>query len=189
MDEFTEHPQAIEQLDNEGKWVPMAIKGYNLRQPGGVSGQWWHCEDGAIERIPTLPANALPYKTFSTVYGDGHGFWILRGDATDPPEDETWHHLRFDWDEETLSSSLTNTGTEAVMRCHNPEKRWPGMLLPDIYHGPAYPYEGYGGLTGDLPIFLALIALSMNPNRLPIELPRMMQNGEWGTHGRSHGRT
>jgi hypothetical protein len=62
------------------------------------------------------------------------------------------------------------------------------MLLPDIYHGPAYPYQGYGGLTGDLPIFLSLIAFSMKPERLPQELPRMMHNGEWGTHTKSHGR-
>jgi hypothetical protein len=169
----------------------MEMKGYNIRKSGGISGQWWCCNNGTITIIPsqTPPAGTTPYKTFSTIYSDGHGFWVLRGDATDPPKDETWHHLRFDWNGENLSSSLSNTGAESVMRCHDPRKRWPGMLLPDIYHGPAYPYDGYGGLTGDLPIFLALVALSMDPARLPVELPQMMQAGEWGTHGRLHGRT
>jgi hypothetical protein len=109
-------------------------------------------------------------------------------DATDPPPEETWHHLRFDWNEVDFSSSLTNNGTEAVMRCHNPTKKWPAMLLPDIYHGPAYPNEGYGGLTGDLPIFLALIAFSMQPEELAAELPKMMHNGKWQTHSLPHGR-
>jgi hypothetical protein len=63
------------------------------------------------------------------------------------------------------------------------------MLLPDIYHGPAYSAPGYGGLTGDLPIFLALMAFSMKPDRLPTQLPKLMRNGDWVTHERSHGRT
>jgi hypothetical protein len=49
------------------------------------------------------------------------------------------------------------------------------MLLPDIYHGPPYSAPGYGGLTGDLPIFLGLLALSMKPDRLMTELPRLIQ--------------
>jgi hypothetical protein len=63
------------------------------------------------------------------------------------------------------------------------------MLLPDIYHGPPYSAPGYGGLTGDLPIFLGLLALSMKPDRLMTELPRLMQDGDWGEHQRHDKRT
>jgi hypothetical protein len=61
------------------------------------------------------------------------------------------------------------------------------MLLPDIYHVPPYRHEGFGGLTGDLPIFLALIAFSMSPRRLATEIPELMEDGEWKTHDRRHG--
>jgi hypothetical protein len=112
----------------------------------------------------------------------------MNGDATNPPQAETWHHLTFDWDPTNYSSALTNAGSERTLRIQNSNSHWPRMLLPDIYHGPHYISPGYGGLTGDLPIFLALIAFSMRPERLQSELPRMMQRGEWGTHSRSHGR-
>jgi hypothetical protein len=61
------------------------------------------------------------------------------------------------------------------------------MLLPEIYHGPEWANEGYGGLTGDLSIFLALVAFSMSPNRLATEIQNMVKDGEWTTHDRSHG--
>lgn len=62
------------------------------------------------------------------------------------------------------------------------------MLLPDIYHGAAYPHTGYGGLTGELPIFLALLAFSMAPGHLANDLPNMMSGGSWRAHRQSHGR-
>jgi hypothetical protein len=129
-----------------------------------------------------------PYKTFSTIYSDGHGFYVLRGDATNPPDSESWHDLWFDWDETTLSSALTNVGTRRALRVQDPKSRWPRMLLPDIYHGPHYSAAGYGGLTGDLPIFLSLLALSMKPSRLAEELPKLMKDGDWVEHQKSHGR-
>jgi hypothetical protein len=61
------------------------------------------------------------------------------------------------------------------------------MLFPDIYHGPEYPYAGYGGLTGELTLFLALVAFSMGPNRLAADLPNMVKDGEWMVHTNPHG--
>jgi hypothetical protein len=109
-------------------------------------------------------------------------------DATSPPESATWHHLWFDWDENNHSSALTYAGKHQTLRFQNTQLRWPSMLLPNIYHGPHYAASGYGGLTGDLAIFLALIAFSMKPEQLSAELPRMMHDGEWNDHSRSHGR-
>jgi hypothetical protein len=58
------------------------------------------------------------------------------------------------------------------------------MLLPDIYHAPARTQDqNYGGLTGELPILLALIALSMPPSYLPQILPNMFAGGAWQVHG------
>jgi hypothetical protein len=168
----------------------MAISGYNIRINGGVSGQWFHCNGERIRHLSDWkPAEGeAAYKIFSTIYSDGHGLHVLRGDATNPPQSETWHDLSFDWDETTLSSAVTNAGGSRSLRVHNPNSRWPPMLLPDIYHGPEYAGTHYGGLTGDLPIFLALVALSMRPERLSTQLPKMMVEGEWVEHNRSHGR-
>jgi hypothetical protein len=191
IDEFTEHPDAIQQFDKNGKWRPTSVAGYNMRRNGGVSGQWYYCNSYNVRALPGWkPAEGLsPYKVSSTIYGDGHGFYVLRGDATNPPGTESWHDLWFDWDETTLSSALTNVGTHRALRVQDPKSRWPRMLLPDIYHGPHYSATGYGGLTGDLPIFLSLLALSMKPGRLAEELPKLMKDGEWVEHQKSHGRT
>jgi hypothetical protein len=108
-------------------------------------------------------------------------------DATNPG-DEAWRFLWFDHDINDNSSSLTNAGTHRVLRCHDPIKRWPSMLLPDTYHGLAYDHLNYRGITGEIGIFLALLALSMQPERLSQELLNLVQNGEWKTHRRTHGR-
>lgn len=191
IDEFREHPDSMPQVDERGKWLPSSIQGYNLRVPGGVSGMWWFCNGSDIRSIsgwqPTTTQES-PYKVFSTIYGGGHGFYIMRGDATSPPTAEAWHDLWFDCDESTYTSHLTNAGSHRTLQVQNSEKGWPQMLLPDIYHGAHYPQDGYGGLGGDLAIFLALVAFSMKPERLLSELPKMMDEGTWQVHARSHGR-
>jgi hypothetical protein len=108
-------------------------------------------------------------------------------DATNPGSGEAWNRLLFDHHEDTYESHLSSKGAHPTLKIHHPESRWVPMLLPDIYHGPAYPHEGYDGLTGDLSIFLALIAFSMSPHRLATEVPNMVEDGEWTTHDRSHG--
>jgi hypothetical protein len=64
------------------------------------------------------------------------------------------------------------------------------MLLPDIYYhsAPTTPYQQYGGLKGELAIFLALVAFAMVPEKMPNVLPVMFQNGEWKTYSMPHGR-
>jgi hypothetical protein len=167
----------------------MTVAGYNVRIRGGVSGKWWFCNKTNIQEMSNwTPNGTSPYKTFSTFFGSGHGFWVLRGDATNPPNDECWHHLRFDHHPIDYSSSLSNAGQQAALRCQGSSAWWPHMLLPCIYHGPPYDYQGYGGLTGDLPIFLSLLALSMRPEMLAQGLPSLMQNGDWTTHQNAHGR-
>jgi hypothetical protein len=63
------------------------------------------------------------------------------------------------------------------------------MLLPDIYQVPPTPTpEGYGGLKGELPLLLALIAFSMSKKDLQKYLNRMYEGGRWQVHGLPHGR-
>ena len=162
---------------------------HHSRVGGGVSYTWWYCNGQTIQHWGnSTPPNASHYSVFSTYFHDGHGFWVLRGEATNPPTEEAWHQLQFLHDPTDHSSSLTNAGTHAALRCHKSNNLWHGMLLPDIYHGPVYDYAGYGGLTGDLPIFLSLLALSMDASRLQQMLPLLMNNGTWQVHGLPNGR-
>jgi hypothetical protein len=57
------------------------------------------------------------------------------------------------------------------------------MLLPDIYHTTVRTGDTrYGGIIGELPIFLALIAFSTSREYLPNVLPRVFNGGSWIVH-------
>jgi len=186
MEEIGEDPNTPPKYDKDGKWIPPQGV-HNQRLNGGVSYNLWYCDGRTIGlwRHP-LPPGASDYSVFSTYFKNGHGFWVLRGDATNPPAAESWHCLRFNHNPD-YSSSLTNAGTHSALQCHDSAHFWHRMLLPDIYHGPGY--VGYGGLTGDLPIFLSLLAFSMDASRLQHWLPNSMANGIWQAHHLPNGRT
>jgi hypothetical protein len=193
IDEITESSQALQHVSSHSNWVPTTLAEYYVRKTVGSSvgatGKWWYCDGQKVCPIDwTPPEGAFPYKTVSTIFDPGYGFRILNGDATNLPSSDNWHRLFFDWDENTFASYLTNAGTQTTMRVQDKDSEWPSMLLPRIYHGLHYAASGYGGLRGDLAIFLSLIAFSMKPERLQAELPRLMEAGRWRTHSRSHGR-
>jgi hypothetical protein len=116
-------------------------------------------------------------------YSGGHGLLILRGDATTGTETESWLPPRFDHDKKDYSSFLTNAGGQPQLLLQRHDQLWPTMLLPDIYHAPVRTMnERYGGLTGELGILLALIALSVPQEHLQTVLPAMYREGSWQVH-------
>lgn len=127
--------------------------------------------------------NLVHYNTFSVFFVAGRGFQVLRGDATLPTPEERWRCLRFQ--HKDGHSIVTNAGDQEAMRFHQEGAQWPAMLLPDIYHGRGTRSQSRGGLTGELPIFLALIALSMPASYLPAWLPDMFRTDTsgWRFHG------
>ena len=166
--------------------MPSTIPNANRRVSGGVSGKLWFCDTQQIYEVTnTISAQTTPYKQFSVFFGGGYGFWVLRGDATNPPDDEDWFPLRFDHSDQDFSSYLTNAGQNPTLCVQRHDQVWPKMLLPDIYHAQSPPIaqtSGYGGLTGELPIFLALLAISMPREYLPSVLPTLFTGGAWTTH-------
>lgn len=183
IDEIGEDPNAASHVDRMGNWIPCTDPGTNRRIAGGVSGRFWFCDTQRIYTVPHLPADATLYKRFSVYFGGGYGFWVLRGDATSPPEGENWHPLRFEHSDQDYSSFLTNAGDQPILRVQRSDQQWPRMLLPDIYHTPVRTVsQQYGGLTGELPIFLALIAFSTSREWLPNVLPTVFTGGAWGVH-------
>jgi hypothetical protein len=113
---------------------------------------------------------------------------VLHGDATNPSPGTAWNPLRFEHGQIDESSYLTPAGEEEAMQWQRTDQLWAHMLLPTIYHGVLPPDPQYGGLVGELPILLALAALSMQPTALPQWLPWMFQGYRWNTHALPHGR-
>ncbi|KAF2269368.1 hypothetical protein CC78DRAFT_278167 [Lojkania enalia] len=191
IDEIEESPDSISHVNLLGNWVPSVEQNANIRVSGGVSGKLWYCDRQRIYEVSSLPpTGCIPYKTFSAYYSGGIGIWCLRGDATTAIEWDNWHPLRFDHDSSDYSSFLTNAGTENTLFYQRPDQVWPRILLPDIYHTTrAMGYGTYGGLKGELPIFLALQALSTSKDEFLRVLPYLFVDGEWRTHNHPHPRT
>ncbi|KAF2647821.1 hypothetical protein K491DRAFT_685214 [Lophiostoma macrostomum CBS 122681] len=189
IDEIKEHPEAIAHYDGLGNWIPCTDANANFRIGGGVSGRPYYCDRQQIYEVAQLPTGAVKYKQFSTYFLGGYGFWILRGDACSP-KDDNWHPLRFDHHDRSYASFVTNAGQHNTLRVQREDQAWAKLLLPDIYHTPMRTEDTrYGGLIGELPIFLALIAFSTSREYLPSVLPRVFSQGSWVVHPYQQPRT
>ncbi|KAH4033774.1 hypothetical protein HBH70_108900 [Parastagonospora nodorum] len=188
IDEIREHPDIRPSCTTSGHWIPSTSTGYNYRSGGGISNTWWYNQTDRIRQVPvqSLPQPLNHFKTFSVFYSGGRGFWVLQGDGTTPDPSEAWMPLRFEPVADG-SSYLTPAGACDTLQCQRPDQLWAHKLLPNIYHGPYTQNPNYGGLRGDLPIFLALVALSMDPANLPTWLPWMFQGSQWHPHTLDHG--
>lgn len=181
--EIEQTEEAPEKVDSRGNWEPNTVPGANRAIGGGVSGNYYYCDKQRILQVSQLPPGTQHYKTFSVYFAGGQGFWVLRGNAINPPESENWHPLRFDHHPTDYSSFLTNAGDQPTLRAQRTDQEWPKMLLPDIYHTPTRtPYQQYGGLTGELPLLLALVAFSTSREWLPNVLPTVFVDGAWKVH-------
>lgn len=170
--------------------MPSTIPGANVRVAGGVSGTWWFNNGTQIYSIPAPPQANLFYDAYSMYFCDGFGFWLLKGDATNPNAAATWQPLRFEHDKnDGYSSYLCNVSDNRSLLCRRKEQQWVKMLLPDIYHGTTVTrHQEYGALKGDLAIFLGLVAFAAQPAQLPNVIPVMFQNSSWQTFSMEHGR-
>jgi hypothetical protein len=188
IEEIGEHPNGPVVINNKGFWVPSTSPGH-IRVGGGVSGEIWLCDFQGIQPLNLpLPSGANLYAVTSAYYCAGYGFWALMGDATQPDE-ECWRPLTFDHDYSDYSSYLSNAGSMQTLRCQRPDQLWPKMLLPGIYQVPPTPTNSaYGGMKGDLALFLALIAFSLSKEHLQQYLISMLIGGKWQVHGLPHGR-
>ncbi|KAF9691188.1 hypothetical protein EKO04_010820 [Ascochyta lentis] len=190
IDEVREDPEANPNVDNNGHWIPSYEPGDNIVVNEGVSGIWWYCNGNQIYRVDydNLPQGRIHYKTYSVFFSGGSGFKILHGNALNPRPGVAYHPLGFVHHAgDGYSSSLTNVLQGTTLRCHRADQIWVSKLLPNTYHGPLATTPDQGGLKGELPIFLALLALSMPVASLQTYLPHMFRNGMWQMHNLPHG--
>ncbi|KAF2279911.1 uncharacterized protein EI97DRAFT_439010 [Westerdykella ornata] len=188
--EIRERSDIRPHADSRGHWIPCSDPGAHVRVQVGASGKYYFCNGQQIYEVTQLPQGCAKYKTFSMYYAGGQGFLVLRGDARKPRPDETWQPLQFDHDENDYSSFLTNAGEQQILRVQRPDQQWPMLLLPDIYHTSTRTQaRHYGGIKGELPIFLALIAFSTLAEYLPNVLPLVFTGGAWQVHQYRYPRT
>jgi hypothetical protein len=150
--------------------------------PGvGASGKLWFCDGLRIYEVNQRPPETQLYKTYSVYYIGGVGFSVLKGDARKPPIEETWHPLQFAFHKDaSFSSYLTNAGQAQTIRFQPQDRRWADLLLPSVNHSAdTATSPAYGGLVGELPLFLALMAFSTSREYLPSVLPYALANGSW----------
>ncbi|KAF3039044.1 hypothetical protein E8E12_008599 [Didymella heteroderae] len=182
--EVREHENVLPGVDSNGHWLPSHIPGYNVIARVGATGVWFVCNG---EAIWTAAHTDLPrmehYKTFSVFFCGGFGFRVLEGNATSPASGKTWRPLGFEYDpNDGHSSFLTNVLQETTLKYRREDQGWVNVLLPNTYHGSKTRNPDKGALKGELPIFLALLALSMPLQYLQAYIPQMMQNGAWTWH-------
>ncbi|KAH8730697.1 hypothetical protein GQ44DRAFT_672498 [Phaeosphaeriaceae sp. PMI808] len=183
IDELRENPGATPLATKDDIWIPGTSENYNYRSGDGVSGQWWAHDGQKIYRIRDFSPEGNPYSCASMYYSAGRGFWVFRGDAVDHTAEGKWHPLKFNWT--SSFTFLSHEGSEFTSRSRDSMNRWHRMLLPNIYHGAQGGQSD--GLRGEIAIFLALIALSMQPSELTKSLPWMYQDGNWQVHNLPNG--
>ncbi|EUC46769.1 hypothetical protein COCMIDRAFT_35636 [Bipolaris oryzae ATCC 44560] len=192
VDEIRKTPNAPQTYDSSGHHgIPAFEAGAVKRVMEGVTGMWWYCDGTQIREIGQLPQDAQLYITYSVFYIGGFGFWVLKGDATISDtyrHSNTWQPLYFR--HFSQYSYLCNAGQHRTVASRRSNQNWL-RLLPDIYYesAPVSNSPGYGGLAGELGIFLALIAFTIRPQDLRTGLPQMFRDGNWEAPGAfSHGR-
>lgn len=189
ISELRESGTILPAQDANGQWKPTDELGANIIVTAGATGVLWLCDGWQIKRLVdnSLPRSAKMYKTYSMYYCHGKGFQVLRDNAISPRREEIWLPLSFDHDRTDYSSYLTNARFEPALHCYRTDQKWMKMLLPDVYHGSWPVPVPYGGLKGELAIFLALIAFAIPVDRLQQDLPAMFHSGKWQQYEMGNG--
>ena len=103
--------------------------------------------------------------------------------SSDSSSDEEGEEERPDWS--TMSFSLGTSYTSYAgqrqqqqrLHCKRPDQLWATQLFTDIYTAQQENRNPqYGGLNGELPLLIALLALTMPPEYVPTYLPQCIGN-------------
>ena len=190
-------------LDNTGQWHPPRELGHNQILRCHSTGVVFCCDGERIVAVRELPAEAALYYTYS-IYHHTSVFWIVPFDATmhqvgdvhegsdDRSDFTAWRRMGFHYALNHVSSA-TIAGEHHRLSGQRRDQTWVQTLLPESYQsaGQYLPNgSGYGGLAGELPIILALIAYSVYEENVAWLMQRSLQQGVWIDHNRTvqHGR-
>lgn len=194
-------PNTQQRQDNHGTWLPPRRNNQLLRAAGCPAGQYFYF-NGVTKRstlyVPppgyVLPPGAEVYKECS-VYVNRAKFWTVSYDATrqavlEGPNCQDWHEIAFHYSGQTWTSYVDHAGEHERLLVQRPNQIWVNQLLPDRYHAAqsiADEYPQFGGMVGDLPLILALIAFSMAPQYVSSTMERCVHGHAWALHNLPRG--
>lgn len=194
MDEVRENPD-IRPEYYLSRWLPP--RQLSQRIPENPTGPTYWYDGWRIARY-TMPVETDSHRTFTIYLDESHSFWIVPFDATRHSvvaNQYDWRELSFCHnDSYTPNSTYACYGGEYPQLCSQRRSQlWPPVLFPLRYH---VPYEQikpddelqYGGLIGELPILLALIAFSVPSTEVNDILPQCIGQVPWQVHSRALGR-
>ena len=175
-----------------GRWQPPKAHGNNRRYP---STHFYHDRERTAV-VDFIPATALLYKTFS-VYHDHAVIWSVDYDATsravhDGRETSAADgeleveipdnvELQDDWKKITFShtenyvSYVGRRLDQSRLCMHRPDQPWAQQILPDSYTS-RHPRQSYGGMNGELPLLIGLMALAIPEDDVREHLPQATGN-------------
>ncbi|KAF2754732.1 hypothetical protein EJ05DRAFT_131743 [Pseudovirgaria hyperparasitica] len=198
-----EAPDHRPNTDSRGHWTPPRPSGGNISS--GEDSLVFYC-DGVSLKTDGLPRDAMEYKTFSIYYHSGY-FWIVNYDAIDHqvgdgldsywgtpirtmsiarhdgPE-TSWQIMTFEHDETTCASTATYGSAHNRLRGRRLHQRWVEKLLPAGHLPRDYdvlPPDYYGGMNGDLPLILGLLAFSVHANQVNWYFAHHFERGYFNT--------
>lgn len=136
------------------------------------------------------PAGSQEFGVCS-MYHDFSTFWAVDYDATqhlvNQADNRDWTAVGFDHSTPTINWVGIGGGQRRLGVQRN--QSWVHALFPENHQPRRYSTdERYGGLCGELPVIIALIAFSMDPEYLAHVLTHCMREGTWEGHSYPHGR-
>ncbi|KAK0944099.1 hypothetical protein LTR48_001270 [Friedmanniomyces endolithicus] len=187
------NPEARPRIFPNNRWKPPKRLGNNWKWPATT---YYH--DGQTTIVGTLPRTAQRYKQYS-VYHDHAYIWAVdldaslekvgdgRDDSADRVEADVERQVgevdNHDWATLTfheLSRYRSYAGLHLEsqhLHLRNETQIWPEQILPDTYRATqSTPVQGYGGLVGELPLLIGLMALALPSNFVQTGLPSCMAN-------------
>ena len=145
----------------------------------------------------------VPYDATIYQVHDGDEENISDSDQDDYDDDIDYENPVSDWAElsfnavdgdDTYTSYVTCRGKYHRLLVQRTDQRWAQKLFPDRFHSheelfpPRYVGRDYGGLVGELPLLLALIAFSVRPSEVPDTLAQCMNGHRWDCTQPTRGR-
>lgn len=202
--EIQPHSASQPQLGRNCLWLPPKIRGASVVAPGSRV-QDFFFDGQRAQPVPDFPVGVQHYKTASVYYHESN-FWVVPYDVLntqvadgregassdseqedyDDDEDENDDDDPFHWDWGPLffnaghsqASYVTYFGSYQRLIMQREDQHWVQHLFPDMFHSEHTLPTG-GGLIGDLPLIIALIAFTVRPSEIQAALAQCMKGDSW----------
>ncbi|TKA71289.1 hypothetical protein B0A55_07590 [Friedmanniomyces simplex] len=154
------HPRAIPRVAPDDRWKPPKIRGNNRKGPATM----YHHNGQITAPVDALPGSSQIYKQYS-IYHDHAYIWAVPFDASlhkELPQSRSYAGLHLE---------------SQHLHIRRSTQTWPDQILPDPYRATRLTHsESHGGLNGELPLLIGLMALALPSTFVLTGLPSCIDN-------------